>query len=84
MRSCFCSRLPPMLLGALLGETIREFGYEYDFGDGWEHRIVVESVGKRVPDWPYPLCVAGARACPPEDVGGITGYEAFLKAIADA
>ena len=49
MRSCFCSSLPPMLLGALLGETIREFGYEYDFGDGWEHRIVVESAGKRAP-----------------------------------
>ena len=70
-------------LGSLLGETIREFGYEYDFGDGWEHRIVVESIGKPVPDWFYPLCVAGERACPPEDVGGIHGYQEFLEAIAD-
>ena len=70
-------------LGTLLGETIREFSYEYDFGDGWEHRIVVESAGKPVPDWPYPLCVAGERACPPEDVGGIPGYEEFLEAIAN-
>lgn len=70
-------------LGALLGDTIREFEYEYDFGDGWEHRIIVEATGKRVADWPYPLCVAGERACPPEDVGGVLGYEDFLKAIAD-
>lgn len=70
-------------LGALQGETVREFGYEYDFGDGWEHRIVVEAVGKPVPDWSYPLCVAGERACPPEDVGGIPGYQAFLEAIAN-
>src|SRR4051794_17726455 len=57
-------------LDELLGDTIREFDYEYDFGDGWQHRIVVEEIGKPVVDWPYPLCVAGERACPPEDVGG--------------
>ena len=70
-------------LGALLGDTIREFEYEYDCGDGWEHRIVVEATGKPVADWPYPICVAGERACPPEDVGGPPGYEGFLEAIAD-
>lgn len=70
-------------LGALLGNSIREFSYEYDFGDGWEHRIVVESTSKPVPDWPYPLCVAGERACPPEDIGGPPGYEEFLQAIAE-
>ena len=70
-------------LGALLGDTVREFEYEYDFGDGWEHRIVVEATSKPVTDWPYPLCVAGERACPPEDVGGPPGYEDFLEAIAD-
>lgn len=70
-------------LGALLGDTIRDFGYEYDFGDGWKHRITVESISKPVVDWPYPLCVAGERACPPEDVGGAPGYEDFLKAITD-
>lgn len=69
-------------LGALLGDAIREFDYEYDFGDGWEHRIAVEGTGKPVTDWPYPLCVAGERACPPEDVGGPPGYEEFLQAIA--
>ena len=70
-------------LGTLLGSSTHEFDYEYDFGDGWEHRIVVEGTTKPVTDWPYPLCVAGERACPPEDVGGRPGYEDFLKAIAD-
>jgi Plasmid pRiA4b ORF-3-like protein len=42
-------------LGALLCDSIREFGYEYDVGDGWEHRIVVEATGEPVADWPYPL-----------------------------
>lgn len=70
-------------LGATVGDTTREFDYEYDFGDGWEHRIVLEATSKPVVDWPYPLCVAGERACPPEDIGGPPGYEEFLKAIAD-
>lgn len=70
-------------LGALLGDTIQVFEYQYDFGDSWEHRIVVEATSKPVADWRYPLCVAGERACPPEDVGGVPGYEEFLKAVAD-
>ena len=70
-------------LAALLGDTIQEFEYEYDFGDGWQHHIIIEATNKSVVDWPYPLCVAGKRACPPEDVGGVPGYEDFLKAIAN-
>ncbi len=59
------------------------FRYEYDFGDSWEHALLVEKIlpaekGKR-----YPVCLAGKRACPPEDVGGIWGYEELLGAIAD-
>ena len=68
-------------LDALLGDTIREFGYQYDFGDGWEHRIVVESIAEAKPDWPYPLCVAGERGGPPEDVGGAGGLHDFLAGI---
>jgi len=71
-------------LEGLVGDRVREFEYEYDFGDGWEHRIIVEATRKPVADWPYPLCVAGERACPPEDVGGPPGYEEFLEAISDA
>lgn len=57
------------------------FDYEYDFGDGWEHEILFEGLlpaGKGVR---YPLCVEGERACPPEDVGGIYGFQDFVKAI---
>lgn len=59
------------------------FRYEYDFGDDWEHEIVFEGSvlpekGKR-----YPLCLEGARACPPEDIGGPYGYFDFLAAIDD-
>ena len=51
------------------------FVYEYDFGDGWEHEILVEAALAPRPRTRYPRVVDGARACPPEDVGGTPGYE---------
>jgi hypothetical protein len=57
--------------------------YAYDFGDGWKHTVVVEDVLPRVSGAIYPRCVAGRRKCPPEDVGGVWGYERFLAALAD-
>ena len=57
--------------------------YLYDFGDSWEHDIVVEKVGPPEPDTSYPLCLAGKRACPPEDSGGVWGYADLLEALAD-
>jgi hypothetical protein len=62
------------------GQALR---YEYDFGDSWEHDIVVEAVLEADHRLDYPLCVAGARACPPEDCGGTTGYENLLESLAD-
>ena len=59
------------------------FSYEYDFGDGWTHLIEVEKVLPHDPKFKRPVCLDGARACPPEDIGGIGGYEYFQKAIAD-
>ena len=59
------------------------FVYEYDFGDGWEHEILVEAVLAPRPRTRYPRVVDGARACPPEDVGGTPGYEGFLEAVGD-
>ena len=59
------------------------FDYEYDFGDGWLHTLLVENVLEPESGQQYPVCVKGKRACPPEDVGGAWGYEEFLKAIAD-
>jgi hypothetical protein len=56
--------------------------YEYDFGDGWIHDVVLEKI---IPcDAPQRVgCVGGERACPPEDCGGNWGYQAFLEAVAD-
>jgi hypothetical protein len=54
--------------------------YTYDFGDGWQHTIVLErSDVAPNPDQPA-LCLDGARACPPEDCGGIWGYARVLEA----
>jgi hypothetical protein len=57
--------------------------YAYDFGDGWDHDLTVEKVADPEPGTRYPLCVAGRRACPPEDVGGPWGYHEFLVAAGD-
>jgi len=57
--------------------------YEYDFGDCWEHEILFEGFPPPEKNARYPLCVEGERACPQEDVGGIPGYEEYLKAIAN-
>ncbi len=56
--------------------------YEYDFGDGWEHKIVLEKV-LPLDFSESPLVVKGKKACPPEDCGGIWGYYDFLEAIQD-
>lgn len=64
------------------GEKMK-FLYEYDFGDGWEHEILVEKILQPDPGVHYPLCLAGRRACPPEDCGGVWGYADLLDAIKD-
>lgn len=67
----------------LLAETGAEsFVYTYDFGDDWRHRVEVLALFDAA-DAPLPRFLGGARAAPPEDVGGIPGFEAFLEAIAD-
>jgi len=60
-----------------------KFIYEYDFGDSWEHVILIEKALPPEAEQSYPLCVKGKRACPPEDVGGVWGYYSFLEAIQD-
>jgi hypothetical protein len=57
--------------------------YDYDFGDGWEHKVELEKVIPFDPNITLPKCIKGRRACPPEDVGGTWGYEEFLNAIGD-
>ncbi|TAJ84847.1 plasmid pRiA4b ORF-3 family protein [bacterium] len=68
-------------LGQIVSRPKQRFLYEYDFGDGWEHEIVVEKILNPEPGVRYPLCPGGARACPPEDCGGVPGYADFLEAI---
>lgn len=58
--------------------------YEYDFGDGWEHDVVVEQVLPIEPGRErYPLVTGGRRACPPEDCGGIMGFYRLLQILGD-
>lgn len=59
-----------------------EILYQYDFGDNWQHRLILSEVPP-AEGVKYPRCIAGSRACPPEDVGGDIGYEAFLEAWLD-
>lgn len=55
--------------------------YEYDFGDGWLHEILVEKVLPFEAGTGYPVCLGGARACPVEDCGGVYGYYRVLEAL---
>jgi hypothetical protein len=58
-------------------------GYLYDFGDAWDHDIVVEDVVQAEPGVAYPRCLTGRRAAPPEDSGGIWGYAHLCDVLAD-
>jgi len=71
------------MLGQLAPKAKSKLSYEYDFGDGWEHELLVEKVLPTDPELRYPVCVAGARACPPEDCGGVWGYADLLETIKD-
>jgi hypothetical protein len=58
------------------------FEYMYDFGDSWEHIIRVEKIQAPDPSWTvFAECLGGARACPPENCGGVPGYEDLLEAL---
>jgi hypothetical protein len=57
------------------------FEYAYDFGDSWQHEVRFEGCVEAERGKRYPLCLEGARACPPEDVGGVWGYADFVKAV---
>lgn len=73
-RTCLPSVLPSV------GTT---FTYVYDFGDNWQHDLLLEAITMPVAGIIYPRCIAGERNCPPEDVGGIGGYRSYLEVIAD-
>ena len=70
-------------LDRVVSEAGDKFVYEYDFGDSWEHVILVEKILRPEAGVHYPICLTGQRACPPEDCGGIWGYGDLLEAIQD-
>ena len=67
----------------LAPEAKMKFIYEYDFGDSWEHQVLVEEVLPPDPGFKHPVCLGGANACPPEDCGGFPGYYDLLAALAN-
>ncbi len=64
-------------------EENRIADYWYDFGDDWHHRVELEKILPKEEGVNYPICIKGRRACPPEDCGGIWGYDNLLKIIND-
>jgi hypothetical protein len=69
-------------LATTLASSMTEFEYVYDFGDYWEHRIIVEQTGNAKTGAIYPQFLGGERRCPPEDCGGPPGYFEFIENIA--
>lgn len=71
-------------LGDLIKQKRRTFHYLYDFGDSWKHELVLEESRYFNPELRTELaCLDGQRACPPEDVGGVSGYFEFVNALED-
>jgi hypothetical protein len=68
----------------VLGDVVSEgdkFDYTYDFGDDWEHRIVVEKALPPDASQDLPVCIKGRRQTPPDDVGGMWGYDEFVEVM---
>lgn len=83
----FAGTRPPsaarVALADLAANRVKRFAYVYDMGDSWEHVIKIQKTLPADPTAGYPRLIDGAERCPPEDVGGIPGFEAFLEAIND-
>ena len=68
-------------LDEVLVEPGDQLFHNYDFGDDWAHTLRLEAVSAREPEQPSAVCLVGARACPPEDCGGIWAYHHLLRAL---
>lgn len=66
-------------ISQLIRSEKQKFTYLYDFGDSWKHEVVVEKVFEEDNSQKYPICISGERACPPEDCGGLGGYEELME-----
>jgi len=70
-----------LTVGGAIQSGGARFTYTYDFGDDWEHIVEIEKTLPAEPGKAYPMCIAGKRACPPEDCGGVWGYEELLDIL---
>ena len=68
-------------IGEVLVRPRQVLLYEYDFGDGWLHGIELEKALAADPAQRHPICLGGARACPPDDCGGPPGYAQLVEAV---
>ncbi len=68
-------------LDQLITKTGKQFTYTYDFGDCWDHTVLLEKILTLDPKQFYPVCLKGKRACPPEDSGSIFGYYHKLNVL---
>ena len=72
-----------LTVNGVLRSGVPRFTYTYDFGDDWEHVVVIEGKQPPAAGRRYPACIAGKRNCPPEDCGGCWGYQKLLAILAD-
>ena len=70
-------------LSDIPSQKLNKFKFEYDFGDGWTHTLELEKTFESDIELKHPVCIEGARNCPPEDCGGIPGYENLVEAMQD-
>jgi hypothetical protein len=70
-------------LDSIINKTGKYLTYDYDFGDGWEHVLMLEKILPVEEKRFYPVCLDGEKDVPPEDCGGIPGYEEILIALKD-
>lgn len=68
------------ILSDVIG-IVKKFTYIYDFGDGWQHEVEIINRCDHDPKLKYPICIAGENACPPEDCGGIYGFDQLKKTL---
>ncbi len=68
-------------LDSLISDSKTKIVYTYDFGDDWEHKIVLEGYHNKDETQYYPVCIDGKQCCPPEDCGGIYAFSELLKTL---
>ena len=68
-------------LSDIMKNGLTQFQYMYDFGDSWQMTVKVKKEENLDPKAPYPVCVTGKNAGPPEDVGSYEGFEHFVKVM---